>query len=256
MAGFTATTLRVRPVGMTVDFCPVCRRERAFRFAEAQHHRYAFVFDQGTMGRAHHEITCGSCGAIMERAVEERPIEPGQTGDPEVLPLVRQRIADWAAMEDRRKDGSLRPADREEMIRTAMLSFARLYDERPIERVHPFMRFMLTVIVVAVVGGGVWLWWDTKNLWWLVGGVGGGLVLSAIFLEWIRSRCPRTKARRWVAAAIAPLDPTEAEVAAIKREMLTSRLKSGECIKPVRMIKEVKRQRLKTEASAGACEPV
>ncbi|MEQ8770139.1 MAG: hypothetical protein RIB60_06480 [Phycisphaerales bacterium] len=252
MAGMMATSLRVRPVGMTVDFCPVCRRERAFRFAEARMHRFAFLFDQGPIAHPHHELTCGSCGAIMERAVEERPLAPGQTGDPEVLPLVRQRIADWAAMEQRRKDGKLRPDDREEMIRTAMLSFARLYDERPVERLHPFTRLTLTIVVIAVVAGGAWMWWDTRNLWWLVGGIGVGIVLSTIFMVWIRSCCPRTRVRTWVAAALAPLDPSEAEVAAIKREMLTSRLKSGECIKPARMIKEVKRQRTKNGTASYA----
>ncbi len=213
-------------------------------------HRFAFVFDQGPFAHPHHELTCGTCGAIMERAVEERPISPGQTGDPEVLPLVRQRIADWDAMEQRRKEGTLRPDDREEMIRTAMLSFARLYDERPVERLHPLTRLTLTLIVIAVVACGAWLWWGTNNIWWLAGGVGCGALLSFIFMVWIRSCCPRTRVRTWVAAALAPLDPTEAEVTAIKREMLTSRLKSGECIKPSRMIKEVKRLRTKNGASA------
>ncbi|GJM18240.1 MAG: hypothetical protein DHS20C14_04530 [Phycisphaeraceae bacterium] len=249
MASLTATTLRVRPVGTTIDFCPVCRRERSFRFAEAQAHRYALVFDRGPIAHPHHELTCESCGAIMERAVEERPVTMTSAAansplaEPEVLPLVRQRIADWADMETRRRADKLHPDEREEMIRTAMLSFARLYDERPIERVHPMTRFTLTVVVAALMGGGAWAWLATGNRWLLVGGACAGVAISIGALVWIRSRCPRTRVRRWVAAALAPLDPTEAEVTAIKREMLTSRLKSGECIKPARMLKEIAHQR-------------
>lgn len=247
----SAITLRVRHVGVTVDFCPVCRGRRSFRFAEARQHRYLLLMNQGPVGHAHHELTCTTCGAILERDVDERPVTmtvtsgSGEVREPEVLPLVRQRIADWEDMERRRKEGKLRPDEREEMIRTAMLSFSRLYDEQLTERMHPATMTMLAVFSLALAGGGAWAWVTLHNHWLVIGVLAAIVVIIASMLVIIRARCPRTKVRRWVAAALAPLDPTEAEIGAIKREMLTHRLRAGECIKPWKMRKAIDKQRVR-----------
>jgi len=248
---FSAITLRVRPVGITVDFCPVCRRERSFRFAEACQHRYMLFFNRGPVGHAHHELTCTGCGAILERDVDERPVTmtvtsgSGEVREPEVLPLVRQRIADWEDMERRRQSGKLRADEREEMIRTAMLSFSRLYDEQLTARLHPATLTAVIVFMVALAGTAAWVWMDVRNHWVVAGllvAIVGALGLALVY---IRHKCPRTKARRWVAAALAPLDPSEEEIAAIKREMLTHRLRAGVCVKPWKMRKAIDKERVR-----------
>lgn len=247
----SAVTLKVRPVGVTVDFCPVCRRERSFRFAEARQHRYLLLLDQGPIGQAHHELTCTSCGAMLERDVAERPVTMtvtsgmGEVREPEVLPLVRQRIADWEDMERRRQAGKLRADEREEMIRTAMLSFSRLYDEQLTERLHPATLTVLAVFALGLAGGGAWVWWTLWNHWIVVGVLTAVVVAIGLMLLYIRAKCPRTRARRWVASALAPLDPSEDEIAGIKREMLTHRLRAGECVKPWKMRKAIEKQRVR-----------
>lgn len=252
-----SVSLRTRPIGVTVDFCPVCRRERRFKFAEARQHQYFMMLDRGAVGHPHHELTCTGCGAILERDVSERPVamtvtSGGEVREPEVLPLVRQRIADWADMERRRNEGGLRPDERTEMIRTAMLSFSRLYDEQMLARVHPMTTTALMVLSLALAGGGVWAWLQIRNHWIVIGVLVAIIVLIAGILLWFRSRCPKSKARRWVAAALAPLDPSEAEILAIKREMLTSRMKSGECIRPAKMRKAIDKQRVREGMASPA----
>lgn len=245
----SATTLRVRHIGTTIDFCPVCRCQRTFRFAEARTHRYFLMLDQGPIAQPHHELSCTSCSVILQRDVAERPVTMttarGGVKDPEVLPLVVQRIHDWEDMEQRRKAGKLRQGEREEMIRTAMLSFSKLYDEQLMERVHPSVLMAMALASAGLALGGYWVWRTLESHWVIVGVLVAIIAMMLLMLAWVRSRCPRTRVRRWVAAALAPLDPTEAEIAAIKREMLTRRLKSGECIKPARMRRAIDKQRLR-----------
>ena len=62
---------------------------------------------------------------------------------------------------------------------------------------------------------------------------------------WGREHGRPTSGCSWVASALAPLDPSEAEILAIKREMLTHRLKRGACIKPARMRKAIDKQRVR-----------
>ena len=72
---FNARVLCVRPIGVTSDYCPVCRQERRFHLCQAERKRYLLCFDQGREGHPHHELTCFVCGCKCERPAEERPIE-------------------------------------------------------------------------------------------------------------------------------------------------------------------------------------
>ena len=229
----SARVLCVRPIGMTLDYCPVCRSERRFSLAFAQHKKYFLFFDQGTMGHEHHELTCVSCACKLERPSGERPIgvfpEGGavETFEPEMLPIVRQRIDDCVAMETARVQNRINADQREEMIRHAMYCFSRIYDEEPFERIKPWVMFLLSILMISTASAGVWAFTKTGNVWSLVGaGISVVLVMAAL-LYWVMTHSPRKRVRTWLALALAPLNPTQEEIRRARAEMQASRIEAG-----------------------------
>lgn len=249
MSLFSATVLRARPAGVTVDFCPVCRQERRFRLDVVDHRKVMLLIDRGRHGQEHHELTCKSCGCKTERPAEERPIQHLPTGpaaetfEPECLPIVRHRIEDCARMEAARKAGKLKPEGREEMIRHAVHCFARIYDEEPTERVTPAASAMLWLATVALAGVALfaWLRWDRPVL--------AALCALAVLLlwvglwYWVTAHSPRTKVRTWLAMSLAPLDATEAEIRQARRELQAIRMSAGFKIRPNKVRGRIERIR-------------
>lgn len=239
------SVLKVVPLGMTSDYCPVCRSERRFRLAIAQHHSYALLVDRGPRGHAHHELTCTGCGCRMERPTEERPVQDAPTGaavegfEPEMLPIVRSRIDGCVRLEQARVEGKLKPEQREELIRHAMLCFARLYDEQPYERMTPLVKALLFVLGAAMLGVGFWRFGADGSWLWLAGaGLGIG-VLIVLLTNWSHRTSPRMKARTWLARSLAPLDPTREEIRKVRAEMQRSRLNAGFRIRSDKLVAKI-----------------
>jgi hypothetical protein len=233
MSLLSATVLRVRPIGKTRDFCPVCRQERRFRLAIAERRRVILLMDRGPVGHPHHELTCLSCQCKMERPAEERPVASPPVGaaaegfEPECLAIVQRRIDGCVKMEEARRSGRLSPQGREEMIRGAVHCFARIYDEEPTERVTPMMSGLLFVATIALAAGGLFAWYrmDHNPL-----AIASALAIVAIWgglWHWIVSHSPRKKVRTWLAMALAPLDPSEQEIRQARRELQAIRMGAG-----------------------------
>jgi len=246
---FNARVLCVRPIGVTSDFCPVCRQERRFHLAQAERKRYFMCFDQGREGQPHHELTCFVCACKVERSVEERPIEilpdPKSAGsyEPESLPIVGSRITDCVAMEDRLQAGKLVGEDREEMIRHTIFSFARIYDEEPFERIKPWVRMTITIVVFMIGGLGVFSMQRSGSMLPMISAAGAIAMVIFALLYWVTTHSPRKRVRTWLATALLPIDPSGEEIRKARREMQASRIKAGDCIRSEKVLAKMNKLR-------------
>lgn len=245
----SARVLCVRPIGVTSDYCPVCRQERRFYLAQAERKRYFLCFDQGREGQPHHELTCQVCACRVVRPAEERPIEvfpdPKSVGtnEPTMLPIVRSRIADCTAMEEALRAGRLRAEDREEMIRNAMFGFAKIYDEEPFERIKPWVMMLISITIVTVAVLGVLAMRSAGTLVPIyLAGLAIVLIIAAL-LFWVTKHSPRKRVRTWLATALLPIDPTREELTHARHEMQASRIKAGYAIRSDKLLAKVKKMR-------------
>ncbi len=242
-----ARVLCIRPIGVTSDYCPVCRQERRFHLAQAERRRYFLCFDQGREGHPHHELTCFVCGCKCERPAEERPIEilpdPKNAGtyEPEPLPIVRSRIRDCIAMEEALQAGKLQGEDREEMIRHTIYSFARIYDEDPFERIKPWVMLLMVITIVALAVFGVIAMQHSGSMTPLIAAGGAIIVIITALMYWVTTHSPRKRVRTWLATALLPIDPTREEIGQARREMQASRIKAGDAIRSEKVLAKMKK---------------
>ena len=245
----SARVLCVRPIGITSDYCPVCRQERRFHLAQAERKRFFLCFDQGREGHPHHELTCFVCGCKCERPAEERPIEilpdPKNAGsyEPASLPIVKSRIADCIAMEQALQTGKLEGEDRVEMIRYTMYAFARIYDEEPFERVKPWVMLLMVLAITAITILGVWAMQRSGHYLPLIAAGGAIVVIISALIYWVTTHSPRKRVRTWLATALLPLNPTKEEILRARREMQASRIKAGDAIRSDKVLAKMKKMR-------------
>ena len=251
----SATVLRVRPIGVTSDYCPVCRRERRFRLAQAEHKRYFLCMDKGRHGHPHHELTCMSCDCRVERPTEERPItmlpDPKSAAifEPDLIPIVPKRIENCTAMEQARVDEKLNASQREEMIRHALYGFARVYDEDTFERLTPLSRLFILLGSIVIAGCGYYAYTKTgSSLAPILAACAIGLIILTI-IYWAFRQSPRKRVRTWLAMALLPLDPTSEEIRRIRAELQGSRLKAGFQIRTDKVLAKIKK--LKSKGYTG-----
>ncbi|MBL4590555.1 MAG: hypothetical protein JKY96_01205, partial [Phycisphaerales bacterium] len=249
-----ATVLCIRPIGVTSDFCPVCRCERRFHLAQAEHRRYTLCFDGGRSGQPHHELTCFVCACKVERPAEERPIEilpdPKSAGtyEPTSLPIVRARIEGCVAMEEELQSGNLKGLNREEMIRHTLYAFARIYDEEPTERIKPWVRMLVFIAIVAMGTLGVMSWHQSGHWWPLLGAaIGIGAIIIAN-MYWITTHSPRKQVRTWLAQALVPVDPTREEIRRARAEMQAGRINAGFRIHSDKVLAKIQKLKAKPVA--------
>lgn len=245
----SARVLCVRPIGVTSDFCPVCRQERRFYLAQAERKRYFLCFDQGREGQPHHELTCFVCACKVERHAAERPIEilpdPKSAGsyEPTALPIVKSRIADCVAMENALQSGKLKGEDREEMIRYTIFGFARIYDEDPLERIKPWVMLLIVLTIVALGCAGVITMRHSGSIVPLVSAIGAiGMVIFAL-MYWVTTHSPRKRVRTWLARSLVPINPTKDEFRKSLREMQASRMSAGDRICSEKVLAKMKKLR-------------
>lgn len=249
MSLLSATVLRVRPAGVTTDYCPVCRQERRFRLGVAEQRRVILLIDRGRVGHEHHELVCKSCGCMMERPAAERPMPhvpsgpAAETFEPACLPIVRHRIEDCTRMEAARKAGGLKGGVREEMIRQAVHAFAKIYDEEATARITPLMSGLLFASTILLAGGAMAAWFRANEPGLAVVFVVCIVILWAWLWWWIATHSPRKKVRTWLAMALAPLDPTEAEIRQARRELQAVRMGAGFKMKPAKVRGKIERIR-------------
>jgi hypothetical protein len=247
-----ARVLCIRPIGVTSDYCPVCRQERRFHLAQAERKRYFLCFDHGREGHPHHELTCFVCGCKCERPAEERPIEilpdPKSAGsyEPPMLPIVQSRIRDCVAMEQALQSGKLEGEDREEMIRHTLFSFARIYDEEPFERIKPWVMLLITVSIVVIAALGVWSMQRSGSNLPLLAAAGAIAVIITALMYWVTTHSPRKRVRTWLATALIPIDPTREEIRRARREMQASRIKAGDAIHSEKVLAKMKKLKAST----------
>ena len=229
----SARVLCVRPIGVTSDFCPVCRQERRFYLAQAERKRYFLCFDQGREGQPHHELTCFVCACKVERHAVERPIEilpdPKSAGsyEPTALPIVKSRIADCVVME----------------IRYKIFGLARIYDEDPLERIKPWVMLLIVLTIVALGCAGVIAMRHSGSIVPLVSAIGAiGMVIFAL-MYWVTTHSPRKRVRTWLARSLVPINPTKDEFRKSLREMQASRMSAGDRICCEKVLAKMKKLR-------------
>lgn len=245
----SARVLCVRPIGVTSDFCPVCRQERRFHLAQAERKRYFLCFDQGREGPPHHELTCFVCACKVERPSAERPIEilpdPKSAGsyEPTSVAMVKIRIADCVAMEDLLQSGKLAGEAREEMIRHTLYSFARIYDEEPLERIKPWVMMLMALVIFAILILGITAMKQSGSAVPLVSAFGAIAMVILALMYWVTKHSPRKRVRTWLAMSLLPIDPTAEEISKARREMQASRIKAGDCIRSDKVLAKMKKLR-------------
>lgn len=245
----SARVLCIRPIGITSDFCPVCRQERRFHLAQAERKRYFLCFDQGREGHPHHELTCFVCACKVERSAEERPIEilpdskSAGSYEPTMLPIVRSRIADCVAMANALRSGKLKEKDREELIRHTIFSFARIYDEEPFERVKPWVMLLIALTIATIAVLGVWSMQRSGHTLPLIAAGGAIVVVISALLYWVTKHSPRKRVRTWLATALLPIEPTHEELLKARAEMQASRIKAGYAIRSDKVLAKMKKLR-------------
>lgn len=245
----SARVLCVRPIGVTSDFCPVCRRERRFHLSQAERKRYFLCFDQGREGHPHHELTCFVCACKVVRPADERPVEilPDRKGagahEPPMLPIVQSRIADCVAMEQALQSGGLKPKDREEMIRHTIFGFAKIYDEEPFERIKPWVMLLITLTIAALAVLGVIAAQRADSFLPLYGAGAAIALIIAAMMYWVTKHSPRKRVRTWLATALLPIDPSPEEIRAAQREMQASRIKAGSAIRGEKVLAKMRKLR-------------
>ena len=243
----SARVLCIRPIGVTSDFCPVCRQERRFRLAQAERKRYFLCFDQGREGHPHHELTCLVCACKVVRPAEERPIDilpdPKNCGayEPKMLPIVQARIRDCASMEAALKAGKLEGEDRVEMIRHTILGFARIYDEEPFERIKPWVMMLIMLTMIALAIFGVVAMQRSGHYLPLAAAGGAIVVILTALLYWVTTHSPRKRVRTWLATALLPVNPTRDEIRQARREMQASRIKAGYAIRSDKVLAKMRK---------------
>ncbi|MFG0298280.1 MAG: hypothetical protein ACF8K1_01585 [Phycisphaerales bacterium JB047] len=243
----SARVLCIRPIGVTSDFCPVCRQERRFRLAQAERKRYFLCFDQGREGHPHHELTCTVCACKVVRPAEERPIDilpdpkSCDTYEPKMLPIVQSRIRDCLALEAALQEGRLQGEDRAEMIRHTIFGFARIYDEEPFERVKPWVMMLIVITIVSIAVLGVWSMQRSGHYLPLVSAGGAIVVILSALLYWVTKHSPRKRVRTWLAMALLPLEPTREEIRKARAEMQASRIKAGYAIRSDKVLAKMRK---------------
>ena len=249
---FNARVLCVRPIGVTSDYCPVCRQERRFHLAQAERKRYLFCFDQGREGHPHHELTCFVCGCKCERPAEERPIEilpdPQSAGsyEPESIPIVKMRIDSCVAMETALQAGKLNAEERMEMIRHTIYAFARIYDEDPFERIKPWVMMLILIAMLSIAALGFWSMQRSGSTTPVLAAAGAIAVIIAALMYWVTTHSPRKRVRTWLATALLPLNPTREEIRQARRELQASRLNAGFAIRSDKVLAKMKKLRAST----------
>ena len=247
-----ARVLCVRPIGVTSDYCPVCRQERRFHLSQAERKRYFLCFDQGREGHPHHELTCFVCGCKCERPAEERPIEilpdPKNAGnyEPEPIPIVKMRIDSCVAMENALQSGKLNGEDRQEMIRHTIYAFARIYDEDPFERIKPWVMMLILISMLSIAALGFWSMQRSGTPTPVLAAAGAIGVIIAALMYWVTTHSPRKRVRTWLATALLPLNPTCEEIRQARREMQASRLNAGFAIRSDKVLAKMKKLRAST----------
>jgi len=245
----SARVLCVRPIGVTSDYCPVCRQERRFHLAQAERKRYFLCFEQGSEGHPHHELTCFVCECKVERPAAERPIEilpdskSAGSYEPASLPIVQSRIADCVAMDEMLQSGKLVGKDREEMIRHTMMSFARVYDEEPLERIKPYVLLLILFTILSLCSLGAFGMHRFGSPMSLAAGFLAASVVVFGLMYWVCKHSPRKRVRTWLAMALLPIDPTREEIRKARREMQASRIKAGDRISPEKVLAKMKKLR-------------
>ena len=239
-------TLRTRPIGRTVDFCPICRSRHSFSLLLAEHYRYVLWVPRERQGHAWHELVCKNCGCRVERAASEREVEmmvdsrvAAERYEPKRLAIVEQRIETCRRLEEKRRESALKPEEREEMLKSAMYSFAKLYDEDAFERVPPGVMTVLALVSLALLAAGALAYFEIYNQILVVVLLAVITVLIAGILLSIVARSPRRKVRSWIARAAAPLNPTFEEIRQIRREMQARRLHAGFDMKLKKLMKRI-----------------
>lgn len=191
-----------------------------------------------------------SCGAMMERPSEERPIDVAPSGpaaetfEPECLAIVQRRIDDCTAMEAARKADKLTRQFREEMIGQAVHSFARIYDEEPTERITPGMSALVFLATLLLGAGAVWSWLridGATGRWVAAACLLGILAVWGGLWYWILTHSPRKRVRTWLAAALAPLDPTVEEIRQARRELQARRMGAGFKIRSAKVLAKIEK---------------
>ncbi len=229
----SATVLRVRPIGVTSDYCPVCRKEHRFRLSQIEHKRYFMCIDQGRHGNPRHELTCMTCQCRLERPAEERPIsilpdsKNADLFEPEMISIVQSRIDTCTSMELARSENRLTAEQRQEMIRHAFYCFASLYDEEPFERFTPIARLAIALVTLAVAFGGFYTWHHTDSIMAPILALVAIVFIFAALMFWVSRHSPRKQVRTWLAMALLPLEPTAKELRQARVELQGSRLNAG-----------------------------
>ena len=131
------------------------------------------------------------------------------------------------------------------MIRYTLMSFARVYDEEPLERIKPYALLLILFTIFSLCSLGAFGMHRFGSPMSLVAGFLAAGVVIAAMVYWVCKHSPRKRVRTWLAMALLPIDPTREEIRRARKEMQASRIKAGDRIRPEKVLAKMKKLKLK-----------
>lgn len=249
-------SIKRRKLGFVADFCAVCRDLRTFKVERvgSASHIYYISFGQGDL--VGYERTCQTCATPVDAAPDtylgmadqKRPAEQLIS---ETFPNYYTARRELLDRERKVRDtpSLLTPAERKERMREPFLVIAPLAQQK-LASIRVDWRVLLAIFSFApifwVLGLiSTWIngpYQEDPNMSWMLTGLAlwGGLVFAEIFMS--SRRYLLKKAAPQLAAALAPLRPSEFELDRVLKELKAQKLKLAK-LRPSDLLERIEQLR-------------
>jgi len=239
--------------GYVADFCAICRGIRAFRVSDIKLAHHFFFIPFATVKTVSQMRTCTTCGqhAFPEAGTYDAFMQQAHadidTLVKETNPTLVEVLADRLALEDKAKQSldQLSPDERRKLLKEPFVELSGQVAWR-FARGGLMGIIRALPLVVALFLACIWIVYsdETKGAMHALV-VASGVVAAVLFLVgvcWLATWKRRYMKKRIVpllGQALAPLQPTEAELAEILHTLKTDGHKIGKKLKPQWIIQAI-----------------
>ena len=257
---------KLKTLGYVSDFCPICRDARPFKLERVSLAGHVYYISLGAGETVGFLRTCGTCGAVLEaeptRYREVAPEPARQISDliAKTFPDLREALAARFAIEEkiRRAPHQLTEAEREALVREPFVILApqaeaRLAGDTQFDResglgclltlaIPAALVFLLLPALLYLFGNA-----GSKKLGPVVGIAalalfGVGLVYTLVQLALAPGRWIRRMLLPKIAAALAPLKPSEQELDACLSRLATADLRIAKKLNVPQILEAIRQQ--------------
>jgi hypothetical protein len=238
-----------RRIGYVADFCPMCREPQTFLLKSVKAYRHVYYVPVGETDSGFERV-CQGCNITFfgtpkfYKAAKKKPSNV-QDLVRSSFPSLNEVYGDRLRIEDTvRKDPSRLPQNlRAALLRqpfsiVSPLVQARFRQQVRLDR-HTLGAFVL-MIVGTLIAGGIADMMHSDDVGTILLAVGG---LGTLYFLWTMLSEPWRYVKRFItprlAKALSPLQPTEAEMAAILADLKKSKQRLGRHLSAPRIMKAI-----------------